>query len=101
VARRYITRETGGHPSLAVEDQQRTVATVALRFGGEYWLVDAFGVRAGVDRIGEDGFSGASPAAGFAVRHTLGEISARIDYTALLEPYGLGVMHMVAVHIDL
>lgn len=101
VVRRYVTREASGQPTVAAEDQLRTVGMMALRLGGEYWLVEAFGVRAGVDRIGKDGLAGAAPAAGFAVRHTLGEISARIDYTALLEPYGLGVMHMVAVHIDL
>ncbi len=101
MTRRYVTRDTAGLPQLVLEDQQRTVGTVLLRFGGEYWLADPFAIRLGVDRIGQDGIAGASPAAGFGVRHTLGEIAARVDYTAVLEPYGLGVMHMVALQIDL
>jgi hypothetical protein len=99
--RRYATREPGGQPQLTIEDERLTLGAVLLRFGGEYWLAEPFGLRLGVDRIGEDGLRGAAPAAGFAVRHSLGEISARVDYTALLEPHGLGVMHMVALYIDL
>jgi hypothetical protein len=99
--RRYTTRDVGGSPQLVLEDEQRRLGSALLRFGGEFWIVEPFGLRAGVDRIGVDGLQGASPAAGFAVRHSLGEISGRIDYTAVLEPYGLGVMHLVALHLDL
>jgi hypothetical protein len=99
--RRYVTRDFGGEPQQVLETDRRTYAQGLFRFGGEYWLAEPFAVRLGVDRIGRDGIAGASPAAGFAVRHRLGEVGLRADYTAVLEPYGLGVMHMVAIHLDL
>ena len=101
VVRTYTTRDLGGQPQLVVQDERQTFGSTLLRFGGEYWLVEPFAVRAGVDRIGQDGLGGAAPAGGFALRHTFGEISGRVDYTVMLEPYGLGVMHMVALSLDL
>lgn len=99
--RRVMTRDPGGQPQQVIQDEQATLGKVLLRFGGEYWIAEPFSLRAGVDRVGQDGFSGATPAVGFGIRHTLGEISGRIDYTAVLEPYGLGVMHVVALYLDL
>ncbi len=93
--------EIGGVPTIFRTSDKLRLSEARFRLGGEYWLVQPFGIRAGVDRLGADGFEGASPAVGFAVRQPLGEIAARIDYTAVLEPYGLGVMHLVAVHLDL
>lgn len=93
--------EIEGIPTVFTEEDRLRLSEVRLHLGGEYWLAQPFGVRLGVDRFGADGFDSASPAAGFAVRQPLGDIAARLDYTAVLEPYGLGVVHFVAVHLDL
>jgi hypothetical protein len=101
VVRRYVTREIGGQPQLSLSDERRTFGNALFRLGGEYWLAEPFALRLGIDRIGQDGLRGAAPAGGFALRHSLGEISGRVDYTIVLEPYGLGIMHMVALNLDL
>lgn len=99
--RRATTRELGGQPQLVLETERRTFATFQGRVGGEAWLAESFAVRAGVDHLGVDGLAGISPAAGFAFRQQLGELGFRADYTAALEPHGLGVMHVVAIRLDL
>lgn len=99
--RRAVTRDVGGEPQLSYEDVSMTLSTPILRLGGEFWLADPFALRFGVDRIGVDGFAGATPSAGFAFRHTLGEIGGNVGYTAVLEPYGLGVMHLVSIQLEL
>ncbi len=93
--------EIGGAPSVFTDSENVRLSDTRFHLGGEYWVAQPFGVRLGVDRLGAGAFEAASPAAGFAVRQPLGDIAARIDYTAVLEPYGLGVMHFVAVHLDL
>ncbi|MEM1043257.1 MAG: hypothetical protein AAGI91_11580 [Bacteroidota bacterium] len=93
--------ELNGIPTVFTENETVGLTDTRFHLGGEYWLVQPFGIRAGVDRLGAGAFEAASPAAGFAVRQPLGDIAARIDYTAVLEPYGLGVMHFVALHLDL
>ena len=93
--------EIEGVPTVFTRTEDFRLSEARVRLGGEYWLAQPFGVRLGVDRIGANGFEGASPAAGFAVRQPLGEIAARLDYTAVLEPYGQGIMHLIAVHLDL
>lgn len=93
--------EIGGEPTVFTENDKLQLSDTRFRIGGEYWLLQPFGVRVGVDRLGTGGTDGISPAAGFAVRQPLGDIAARLDYTAVLEPYGLGVVHFVALHLDL
>lgn len=93
--------EINGIPTIFTDNENVRLTDTRFHLGGEYWLVQPFAVRLGVDRLGAGDFEAASPAAGFAVRQPLGDIAARIDYTAVLEPYGLGVMHFVAVHLDL
>ena len=93
--------EIDGVPQVFTRNERVRLSETGFHLGGEYWLSQPFGLRLGVDRLGRGDFEGASPAAGFALRQTLGEIAARLDYTAVLEPYGLGVMHFVNVHLDL
>jgi hypothetical protein len=99
--RRLVTREIGGQPQTVLESQRQTYAAALGRLGAEVWLAEPFAVRAGVDRIGQDGLAGVSPALGFAVRRQLGELGVRADYAAVLEPHALGVMHVVAIRLDL
>lgn len=74
--------------------------SVEARVGGEVWLADAFAVRAGVDRLG-GALGEARPAVGFAVRRRFDELDLRVDYTAVVEPYGTGLAHMATVRLGL
>ena len=88
--------------TIGTDDQTTdyTRARVRGRVGGELWLADLFAVRAGVDRLGSD-LSAARPALGFALRQRFTDLDARIDYTAALEPYGTGILHMATVRLGL
>ena len=78
-----------------------TVADVVARLGGEVWLTDEFAVRAGLDRVGSGAAGELRPGAGFGLEQRFGELDARIDYAAVLEPYGTGIMHMATVRLGL
>ena len=78
-----------------------TLATVRGRVGAEVWLAEPFGIRVGVDRLGSGGLDVARPAVGFALRQRFTDLDARIDYTAALEPYGTGILHMATVRLGL
>ncbi len=93
--------EINGLPTVFTDNENVRLTDTRFHLGGEVWLAQPFGVRLGLDRLGAGAFEAASPAAGFAVRQSLGDIAARVDYTAVLEAYGLGVMHLVNVHLDL
>ena len=82
-------------------DIEATRAEVRARLGGELWLADIFGIRAGVDRLGAGSLGELRPAAGFALRQRFTELDARIDYTAALEPFGTGILHMATVRLGL
>lgn len=99
--RRLVVRDFGGQPQETVISEDRTFVTGIGRLGAEWMLGEAFALRAGIDRLGEDGFEGASPSVGFAVRQALGELSGQAAYTAVLEPYGLGVLHLLSLRLDL
>lgn len=78
-----------------------TLADVQARAGGELWLTQAFAVRAGIDRVGAGQTGELRPSAGFGLQQRFGELDARIDYAAVLEPFGTGVMHMATVRLGL
>ena len=82
-------------------ETEATLADVRARVGGEVWLADLFGVRAGVDRLGAGSLDEVRPAVGFALRQRFTDLDARIDYTAALEPYGTGILHMATVRLGL
>ncbi len=91
---------TGPILSADETDLTATLATVRGRVGAEVWIAEPFALRAGVDRLGGD-LSGARPAIGIAVRQRFSELDARLDYTAALEPYGTGILHMATVRLGL
>ena len=95
------TQIVGADVSPDTEDVEATRASVRARLGGELWLADIFGVRAGVDRLGSGSLGEARPAVGFALRQRFTDLDARIDYTAALEPYGTGILHMATVRLGL
>lgn len=93
--------ELGGVPQVFTDNERVRLLDTGFHLGAEYWLAEPFALRLGADRLGRGDLEAAAPAFGFALRQPLGEIAARLDYTAVLEPYGLGVMHLVNLHLDL
>ncbi len=77
------------------------LADVQGRLGAEVWVTDAFAVRGGVDRIGAGAIGELRPSAGFGLQQRFTELDLRVDYTAVLEPFGTGVMHMATVRLGL
>ena len=71
------------------------------RLGAEVWVVEALAVRLGVDRVGAGDVGELRPSAGFGLQQRIGELDTRIDYAAVLEPFGTGVMHMATVRLGL
>jgi len=90
-----------GFPVVEVTREELRLSTVMLRVGGELWLAEPFAVRVGYDRLGVGDFGEAMPSAGFALKQRFGDLDARLDYAALLEPYGAGTMHSVTLHLGL
>lgn len=90
---------TAGIPTPTVSREELRFSEVQLRLGAEAWLAEPFGVRLGYDRLGAGEFGEALPAAGFALRQRFGELDARLDYAAALEPTGL--MHVLTLHVEL
>ncbi len=70
-----------------------------LRAGLEWWPIEPVAVRAGIDRVGEGGIGDTTPSAGFALIQEIGQLGAQVDYAFTLEPYLLGTMHMVTLHL--
>ncbi len=77
------------------------LADVQGRLGAEVWVTDAFAVRGGVDRIGAGAVGELRPSAGFGLQQRLTDLDLRVDYTAVLEPFGTAVMHMATVRLGL
>ena len=90
-----------GFPVVEVSREELRLSTVLLRVGGELWLAEPFALRAGYDRLGAGDFGEALPSAGFAIKQRFGDLDARVDYAAMLEPYGVGTMHSVTLHLGL
>ncbi|MDT7856188.1 hypothetical protein RQM47_06020 [Rubrivirga sp. S365] len=94
-----------GVTDLSVTERTETLdyrlADVVGRAGGEVWITDEFAVRAGVDRVGAGEAGELRPGAGFGLQQRFGELDARIDYAAVLEPFGTGLMHMATVRLGL
>ena len=90
-----------GFPTVEVTETDLRLSTVIARVGGEVWLADPFAVRFGYDRLGAGDFGEAMPSAGFALKQRFGDLDARLDYAAVLEPYAAGAMHVVTLHLGL
>lgn len=74
---------------------------VQARLGAEVWLAEPFALRLGVDRVGAGAAGELRPSVGFGLQQRFGELDTRIDYAAVLEPFGTGVMHMATVRLGL
>ena len=90
-----------GTPVPTTTTDELKLSQVMVRVGGEYWLAEPFAVRLGYDRLGAGSLGEATPSAGFAIRQQFGDLNARLDYAAVLEPFANGLMHVVTLHVEL
>ena len=77
------------------------LADVVGRAGAEYWITDGFAVRGGLDRIGAGAAGELRPSAGFGLEQRFTELDVRVDYAAVVEPFGTALMHMATVRLGL
>ncbi|HYE95426.1 MAG TPA: PorV/PorQ family protein [Rubricoccaceae bacterium] len=90
-----------GTPVVTTTTEDLTLAGAQVRVGGEYWLVEPFGVRVGYDRLGDGSFGEAAPSAGFALRQRVGTLQARLDYAAIYEAAAGAAVHLVTLRVEL
>lgn len=90
----------GDTPREVVTSERLSIQDNRLRFGAEYFLAEMFAVRGGFDSFDSPNF-GAKPSAGFMVQQAVGNLLAHAEYTAVLEPYGVGIMHLIALRVYL
>lgn len=91
----------GGEPVEAVSTEELVIHSGFVRGGLEWIPREAFAVRMGVDRVGQDGLAGARPSAGFMIEQSIGTLVARGEYSVVLEPYDAGPMQLVSLRIFL
>jgi hypothetical protein len=91
----------GTEPAQSSTTLEVTLADVQGRVGGEYWLTDGFAARLGLDRIGAGEAGELRPSGGFGVEQRVGELDLRVDYTAVVEPFGSALMHLATVRLGL
>ncbi len=90
-----------GTPVPTTTTDELRLSQVMARVGAEYWLAEPFALRIGYDRLGVGSLGEATPSAGFAIKQQFGDLNARLDYAAVLEPFANGVMHVVTLHVEL
>jgi hypothetical protein len=98
--RRFEVVSVGGAPVELATSEELTRYDYRFRAGGEYLLSDAFGLRLGVDQIGDD-LDGVKPAAGFMIRQPIGELQVNFDYAFVIEPYAVGSLHFLTLRVGL
>jgi hypothetical protein len=109
VESRYTARDrqtrrvipTSGGPRTRTGTESYLFHDLRGRIGAAYQLVDILTARAGLDRLGVDGLSGARPSAGFGVRQEVGSLDLRISYAVALEPYERTLMHLGTLELYL
>ncbi len=106
---RFTSRETrwnvvtlfGGEPVEGIESERLTLDGGFFRAGIEWTPREAFAVRAGVDRMGQDGFTSARPSAGFMIEQPVGTLLVRAEYGMVMEPYDAGLAHLISLRVFL
>ena len=92
---------TGSSPREVQETRTLTFHRSRLRIGGEFALVPAFVIRAGMGALENTFDSGPCPSAGFMVERHLGLLRTQVAYTFVLEPYALGSVNLVTLRFFL
>lgn len=98
--RKYEVRAVNGSPVVLSTSERLVRFDSRFRLGGEYLLTDAFGLRLGIDQIGDD-LAGIKPAAGFLISHPLGGLDFAAEYAFVVEPYAVGSLHFVTLSVGL
>ncbi len=98
-ARSQFVEIVGGEPAERIEGEQIRRVSSQFRLGAEYDFVEGLSVRAGVDRIGNNGLSGIAPSAGFSVRQPVGNITVEAAYAIVLEPDAVGTLNIITLRL--
>ncbi|MEM1126332.1 MAG: hypothetical protein AAGI71_06745 [Bacteroidota bacterium] len=104
----FVTREgrtvrvdiVDGLPRRAVDTEDFTIRSNALRVGAEIDLIESFALRAGVGQ-GSSEETAVAPTAGFMIEQPVGALTARAEYAAKAEPYGAGILHLITLRVFL
>ena len=99
--RRRSVELFGSVPREVVTAERLTFHDSRLRVGAEYQPMDAFAVRAGLDRLLAEEVGGARPSAGFMAEQAVGSLVVRGEYAFVLEPYALGTLHLITLRVFL
>ncbi|HLX11408.1 MAG TPA: hypothetical protein VKS81_01220 [Bacteroidota bacterium] len=83
---------------VSVEFENSSESTNLIRFGGEYYFVENFGVRAGLDRwmFGSEA-AGAKPSFGFTVKNPVGSWVPTVTYAFVVEPFTSHGEHIITI----
>jgi hypothetical protein len=84
-----------------VDDETISIGSTFGRLGIEWMPRPEFAVRAGMDRLFQDGLEGARPSAGLMFEQPLGNLLIRAEYGAVLEPYDAGLAHLISLRVYL
>ena len=98
--RRYEVRPIGGAPVEISTSEELVRFDYRFRLGGEVLLTDSFGLRVGVDQIGDD-LGGVKPSAGFMIEQPVGQLLLSVDYAFVVEPYAVGSLHFLTLRAGL
>jgi hypothetical protein len=88
----------GDVPREVTSTESYRLHDASVRVGAEYRPAEIFAVRAGLDRIAEDGMG---PSAGFMIEQPVGRIRLRGEYAFVVEPHATGSMHLVTLRLHL
>ncbi len=87
-----------GQARISAEYENSSLHTNIFRAGAEYSLVEAFTLRAGVDRLdGSDASTGAKPSFGFSIKNSFNGWTPVIHYAYMIEPYASHGIHVITI----
>ncbi len=96
-----IVRVFSGEPVEGSESERLLLDDGFFRAGLEWTPREEFALRAGVDRVGQDGFESARPSAGFMIEQPVGTLVVRGEYGMVIEPYDAGMAHLISLRVFL
>lgn len=99
--RSAVLRVFSGEPVEGTESERLTLDDGFFRAGIEWTPREALAVRAGIDRLGQDGFESARPSAGFMIEQPVGSLIVRGEYGMVIEPYDAGLAHLITLRVFL
>ena len=92
----YSTPEKNG--VLSVEFENSSEGENLMRFGAEYYFLENFGIRAGLDQwVFNDETAGAKPTFGFTVKSSFGGWTPVLSYAFVVEPYSSAGEHIITI----